>query len=117
MMMHAIFIELRVMMHAIFIEFRVMMHAFFFLSFDFAILIENKMWNFDVLCRLYQSALRLGRWRSLRKTLQKEEVCQKQLLRKEKTIQLALCCSVSSSLLSLDHVRLSFQYCFLYAFY
>jgi hypothetical protein len=113
--MHAIFIEFRVMMHAIFIEFRVM-HAIF-LSFGFAMLIENKMWNFDVLCRLYQSALRLGRWRSLRKTLQKEEVCQKQLLRKEKTIQLALCCSVSSSLLSLDHVRLSFQHCFLYVFY
>lgn len=81
---------------------------FWLVEFVYCIINWNKMWNFAVLCRLHQDALQLGRWRSLRKTSQKEEVCQKPLLRKEKTILLAPCCLVSSSLLLLDHVRLSF---------
>ena len=87
-----------------------------FCLFDFC----NANWNCNVeivvLCRRHQGALRTGRWRSLRKTSPKEDLCQTQPLKRGKTTLLAQCCSVSSSLLSLDHVRESFLHHLNYSF-
>lgn len=56
--------------------------------------------------RQHRGVLQTGRWWGLRGISQKEELFQRRMLRRGRSILLGPCCLDSSYLLSLDHVRL-----------